>query len=75
MASAATGRGAGRRLRVIAGGGRVGGDGPSPQAAALSAESHPGVIEIELPGESRVRIHGTVEAAALRQVLAALRGG
>ena len=46
-----------------------------PQAPAPKVESRPGVIEIDLPGRRRVRVHGTVETAALRQVLAALRGG
>ncbi len=54
---------------------RVDGARPDPQAAAPGVESRPGIIEIELQGGRRVRVHGTVEAAALRQVLAALRGG
>ena len=40
-----------------------------PAAPAIS----PGHIEIELPGDVRVRVHGRVEVDALSAVLAALR--
>jgi transposase len=45
-----------------------------PEAGPLPVPHAPGVIEIMLPGEITLRVDAQVDEAALRRVLAALRG-
>ncbi len=46
----------------------------APARASAPMARHPGLIEIELAGGVRVRVDGDVSLAALRRVVAALRG-
>jgi transposase-like protein len=47
---------------------------PSPSTVAASREVDRGTIEIELVGGRRLRVSGPVDAAMLKQVIAAVEG-